>query len=66
MITSSQTPNPESLSSDMSTDNGSEQFSERAFGFTRSAERLNGRLAMVGFLSLLALATLSKHDVLPF
>jgi hypothetical protein len=66
MLTSSQTQNPESLSPEMDMDNGSEQLSGRAFGFTRSAERLNGRLAMVGFLSLLALATLSKHDVLPF
>ena len=30
-------------------------------GFTRYAERLNGRLAMIGFVSLLAIAILTKH-----
>ncbi|OLP15901.1 high light inducible protein [Leptolyngbya sp. 'hensonii'] len=32
-------------------------------GFTPYAERLNGRLAMIGFVSLLALEVLSRHGV---
>ena len=31
------------------------------FGFTRAAERLNGRLAMVGFVILLTWAILQAH-----
>jgi len=33
-------------------------------GFTPYAERLNGRLAMIGFVSLLALEVLSKHGLI--
>ena len=33
-------------------------------GFTRYAETLNGRLAMVGFIALLAIAVLVKHGVI--
>ena len=33
-------------------------------GFTRYAEVINGRLAMVGFMALLAIAILSKHGVI--
>ncbi|MDB9514239.1 high light inducible protein [Kamptonema animale CS-326] len=33
-------------------------------GFTTYAERLNGRLAMIGFVSLLSLEVLAKHGFL--
>jgi hypothetical protein len=33
------------------------------FGFTRAAERLNGRLAMLGFVSLLLLEVLTGHGL---
>lgn len=33
-------------------------------GFTRYAETLNGRLAMLGFMTLLAIAVLNKHGVI--
>ncbi len=35
-------------------------------GFTPYAEMLNGRLAMIGFVSLLALEVISRHDLLGF
>lgn len=36
------------------------------FGFTKHAEQLNGRLAMIGFVALLALEILTGHGVLGF
>ena len=33
-------------------------------GFTPYAEILNGRLAMIGFVSLLSLALISKHGLI--
>ena len=33
-------------------------------GFTKYAERLHGRLAMIGFTSLLAIAILTKHGLI--
>lgn len=33
------------------------------FGFTREAERLNGRLAMLGFASLLLIEALTGHGL---
>ncbi|WP_449420622.1 high light inducible protein [Phormidium nigroviride] len=33
-------------------------------GFTTYAERLNGRLAMIGFVSLLGLQVLARHGFL--
>jgi hypothetical protein len=33
-------------------------------GFTKYAEILNGRLAMIGFVSLLALEILTKHGLI--
>lgn len=33
-------------------------------GFTKYAERLNGRLAMIGFVFLLAIAILTKHGII--
>jgi hypothetical protein len=35
-------------------------------GFTPYAERLNGRLAMIGFVSLLAFEVLSKNGLIGF
>ncbi|HLO50562.1 MAG TPA: high light inducible protein [Kamptonema sp.] len=37
---------------------------EPRVGFTTYAERLNGRLAMIGFASLLGLQVLAKHGFL--
>lgn len=39
---------------------------ESQVGFTPQAERLNGRLAMIGFVSLLALEILSGHGIVGF
>ncbi len=36
---------------------------ESEFGFTPQAEKLNGRLAMIGFVSLLALEVLTGHGL---
>ncbi|WP_448562036.1 high light inducible protein [Trichothermofontia sp.] len=33
------------------------------FGFSQRAEKLNGRLAMIGFISALALEVLTGHGV---
>jgi Chlorophyll A-B binding protein len=37
---------------------------EARTGFTPYAERLNGRLAMIGFVSLLALEISTKHGLI--
>jgi len=37
---------------------------ESRVGFTEYAERLNGRLAMIGFVSLIALELLTGHGIL--
>jgi hypothetical protein len=37
---------------------------EPRIGFTPYAERLNGRLAMIGFVSLLALEVSTKHGLI--
>ncbi|MEZ2238556.1 chlorophyll a/b-binding protein [Microcoleus sp.] len=37
---------------------------EQRTGFTPYAERLNGRLAMIGFVSLLALEVSTKHGLI--
>jgi hypothetical protein len=34
------------------------------FGFTAYAEKLNGRLAMIGFVSLIAMEVLTGHGLL--
>ena len=34
------------------------------FGFNKHAEKLNGRLAMIGFISALALEALTGHGVI--
>lgn len=39
---------------------------ESQFGFTQYAELLNGRLAMIGFVALLALEALTGHGVIGF
>jgi hypothetical protein len=39
---------------------------ETRVGFTPYAEKLNGRLAMIGFVSLLALEVASGHGLLSF
>lgn len=36
------------------------------FGFTKHAELLNGRLAMIGFVSLLALEVFTGHGLINF
>jgi hypothetical protein len=37
---------------------------EQRFGFNEYAEKLNGRLAMIGFVSALALEVLTGHGVI--
>ncbi len=37
---------------------------ESRFGFTEYAEKLNGRLAMIGFVSTLALEIVTGHGLL--
>ncbi len=39
---------------------------ETQFGFTKFAELYNGRLAMIGFVSLLVLELLTGHGVIGF
>ncbi|HEY9906221.1 MAG TPA: chlorophyll a/b-binding protein [Thermosynechococcaceae cyanobacterium] len=39
---------------------------ETQFGFTPYAELLNGRLAMIGFVSLLALEIFTGHGIIGF
>jgi hypothetical protein len=36
------------------------------FGFTKHAELLNGRLAMIGFISLIALEVFTGHGLIGF
>lgn len=36
----------------------------KQFGFNKHAEKLNGRLAMIGFVSALALEVLTGHGVI--
>ncbi len=36
------------------------------FGFTKHAELFNGRMAMIGFVSLLALEVFTGHGVIGF
>ncbi len=36
----------------------------KQFGFNEYAEKMNGRLAMIGFVSLLAFEVLTKHGLL--
>lgn len=36
------------------------------FGFTEYAEKLNGRLAMIGFVSLVALEVVTGHGLIGF
>ncbi|MBD1823519.1 high light inducible protein [Cyanobacteria bacterium FACHB-DQ100] len=36
------------------------------FGFNTNAERLNGRLAMIGFVSLLLLEAFTGHGIIGF
>ncbi len=36
------------------------------FGFNENAEKLNGRLAMIGFVALLAMEVLTGHGLLGF
>jgi hypothetical protein len=35
----------------------------KEFGFTENAEKLNGRLAMIGFVSLIAFEVLTKQGL---
>jgi hypothetical protein len=39
---------------------------DKKFGFTASAENLNGRLAMIGFVAALALELATGQGVLQF
>jgi hypothetical protein len=38
-------------------------MAEQQFGFTEHAEKLNGRLAMLGFVSLLILEAVTGHGL---
>jgi hypothetical protein len=38
--------------------------SSSGFGFTKNAEKLNGRLAMIGFVSLLAIEALTGKGII--
>lgn len=40
--------------------------SDSQFGFNKSAELLNGRLAMIGFVSLLLLEAFTGHGIVGF
>jgi hypothetical protein len=40
--------------------------SESQFGFNKYSELLNGRLAMIGFVALLAMEVLTGHGIVGF
>ncbi len=42
------------------------QGTESQFGFNKSSEMLNGRLAMIGFVSALILEAVTGHGVIGF
>ncbi|MBD2093101.1 high light inducible protein [Microcoleus sp. FACHB-1515] len=39
---------------------------ESQFGFSEYAEKLNGRLAMIGFVALVALEAVTGHGIIGF
>lgn len=41
-------------------------IAEPQAGFTKYAEKLNGRLAMIGFISLLAMEVITGHGLIGF
>jgi Chlorophyll A-B binding protein len=44
----------------------SNNANEAKFGFTQSAEQLNGRLAMIGFIALIITEVVTGHGSLGF
>jgi Chlorophyll A-B binding protein len=44
----------------------SNNSNEAKFGFTQSAEQLNGRLAMIGFIALIITEVVTGHGSLGF
>ena len=40
------------------------KLEEPKFGFNEYAEKLNGRLAMIGFVSLLAIEVVTRHGLI--
>ena len=62
----SQSSQSKSLEQANYTDLGDRETTDQnpKIGFTRYAETLNGRLAMLGFTLLLAIAVLNKHGLI--
>lgn len=61
MISNSARLNNQAKLNDFATESNIYEVEEARTGFTPYAERLNGRLAMIGFITLLSLQVLSKH-----
>ncbi|MEB3281973.1 MAG: chlorophyll a/b-binding protein [Lyngbya sp.] len=54
---------PSSTDTDESNSPPNSTYSEPAFGWTRYAEQINGRFAMLGFVILLALEFFTGQDL---
>lgn len=55
-------PSAQAPSKSQSSSQSVPSSSEPGFGWTRYAEQLNGRFAMIGFVSLLAMEFFTKQD----
>ena len=57
-------PQEENKLSNISVEQSETIEESQKIGFTKYAEILNGRLAMIGFIALLAIAVLNKHGII--